>query len=276
METNESPLRKRRRQPKLYIDLPSGGKGYMPGSLQKVQELEVYSMTASDEIGIKTPDALITGAATANVIKSCVPAIANPWNVLVTDLYTILSAIKIASYGATTETSGVCPECKETSQYEVGLQQVIDYYGTLTYDKSLTHDDIKINLRPLTYREFTEIGKATTQQSRTMMQVIQPMPESEEKSQSLQQVYDTLAEIRMETVLLSVESIELEGHTETDKAEINDFIRNAESSLFNKLEERIIKNNQTYTVPEQPVNCGSCEHEYKVSLDLDYSSFFVV
>ena len=73
MSDNTSILKKYQRQPKLYIDLPSQGKYYSEGSLTKHEEIEVYSMTASDEIIIKTPDALLNGEATARIIANCVP-----------------------------------------------------------------------------------------------------------------------------------------------------------------------------------------------------------
>ena len=72
---NESPLKKYSRQPKIYINLPSGGKFYNQDVLygDTYTELAVYSMTANDEILYKTPDALINGRATAEAIKSCIP-----------------------------------------------------------------------------------------------------------------------------------------------------------------------------------------------------------
>ena len=62
------------RQPKLFIDLPSKGKFYQHGNTvadgQSVQ-IPVFGMNAMDEILFKTPDALFTGKATADVIHSC-------------------------------------------------------------------------------------------------------------------------------------------------------------------------------------------------------------
>jgi len=59
-------LEKYQRQPKLYIDLPSKGRWYPPNALAKSDELAIYSMTASDEIATKTPDALFSGNTTVN------------------------------------------------------------------------------------------------------------------------------------------------------------------------------------------------------------------
>ena len=69
-----NPLSKYFRQPKLYIQIPSRGKYYQQGSIEYPEngELEVYSMTAKDELVFKTPDALLNGQATVDVIQSCI------------------------------------------------------------------------------------------------------------------------------------------------------------------------------------------------------------
>ena len=72
-----NPLSKYFRQSKLYISLPSQGKHYPAGAIDFPEsgEVEVYSMTAKDELLFKTPDALLNGQATVDVIQSCIPAI---------------------------------------------------------------------------------------------------------------------------------------------------------------------------------------------------------
>ena len=96
-----NPLQKYFRQPKLYISLPSKGAFYPIGALEMPEnkEVPVYAMTAKDELVFKTPDALLNGQATVEVIKSCIPAIKDPWNIPSIDLDTILVAIRMATYG---------------------------------------------------------------------------------------------------------------------------------------------------------------------------------
>src|SRR6056300_1622120 len=96
-----SPLQKFYRQPKLYLSLPSDGKYYPPGVLETTEtgEYPVYSMTAKDELAFKTPDALINGQSTVDVIQSCIPNIKNAWEMPSLDLDAALIAIRIATYG---------------------------------------------------------------------------------------------------------------------------------------------------------------------------------
>lgn len=96
-----NPLASFFRQPKIYVSLPSKGMFWTKESLEMTEngELPVYAMTAKDEIMLKTPDALISGQATVDVIQSCIPAIKDAWKMPSIDLDTILVAIRIATYG---------------------------------------------------------------------------------------------------------------------------------------------------------------------------------
>ena len=86
--SGSNPLQKYFRQPKIYIGLPSKGNWYPDGSIEKTEtgEYPIYAMTARDELMFKTPDALFTGRATADVIKSCIPTILDPWKLVGYDI----------------------------------------------------------------------------------------------------------------------------------------------------------------------------------------------
>ena len=58
-------------------------------------------MTAKDEMAFKTPDAMINGQSTVDVIKSCVPNLLDPWKMVNYDTDAVLLAIRIATYGET-------------------------------------------------------------------------------------------------------------------------------------------------------------------------------
>ena len=109
MQDTNNPLKKYFRQPKIYLSLPSKGKYYPPGALEMTEsgELPVYAMTAKDELLFKTPDALLNGEATVEVIRSCIPAIKNPWMMPSIDSDAVLIAIRLATYGEKLEITGI-------------------------------------------------------------------------------------------------------------------------------------------------------------------------
>ena len=191
-----SPLEKYQRQPKQYIDLPSKGRWYSPGSLEKHEEIAVYSMTASDEIATKTPDALLSGNATANIIKNCIPSIRNPWEIPMVDIYTILSAIRMASYGDSISITSKCENCGEENTYEVGLQNMIGHFGDRKFVSEVQVDNMKFDLRPLNYKEFNAINKQNFHLQRRMQQVIPTIDNEDLQAEESQKIYDGLAELK--------------------------------------------------------------------------------
>ena len=114
------------RQPKIYIRLPSNGKYWPDGSIDMPDngELPIYSMTAKDELTLKTPDALLNGQAVVDIIQSCVPNIKNAWVTPNIDLDTLLVALRIATYGEMMEISHTVPGTSEEVTHNIDLRIV--------------------------------------------------------------------------------------------------------------------------------------------------------
>ena len=123
-----NPLQKYFRQPKNYMRLPSRGQYYPPGTLDMpvTGELPVYAMTAKDELPFKTPDALMNGQATVDVIQSCVPNIKNAWLMPSIDLDAVLIAIRVATYGESMDVSITVPNTTIKRDYSMDLRRALD------------------------------------------------------------------------------------------------------------------------------------------------------
>ena len=121
-----NPLTSFMRQPKIYIRLPSNGKYWPDGSIDMPDngELPIYSMTAKDELTLKTPDALLNGQAVVDIIQSCVPNIKNAWVTPNIDLDTLLVALRIATYGEMMEISHTVPGTSEEVTHNIDLRIV--------------------------------------------------------------------------------------------------------------------------------------------------------
>ena len=267
-------LEKYQRQPKIYIDLPSKGRWYPPGAVLKPEELPVYSMTASDEISTKTPDALFSGNTTVNIIQNCVPEIKNAWDVPATDIYTILSAIRMASYGDSMEINSACEECTEENTYSVNLQTIIDYFINQEFIEECRVDNITFELSPLSYKAFNNINKINYKLQRQIAQVIPSIEDEEEQGKELQKIYDQLSELKFESVCSTIVSVTLDEEKESNYNNILNFLKNSEKEFYNSVEEIVIKNNNAWGIPQTDVVCAACDHKYKLDLEIDYSNFF--
>lgn len=275
--TRESPLKKYKRQPKIFINLPSQGQFYKSGVIadDNSYELPVFSMTANDEILYKTPDALINGEATAKNIQSCIPSIKNPWELVTLDVDTILLAIRLASYGPTMSLNSKCKHCGEENKYDLELQNYIDHFNSLIFKNEVYIDQFLFKIKPLTYREYTEIQKRSVSLQRALRIQAPKIEDEEQKNQFVDQCLTDIAKMTLDSIMLSVVSIEVDSEVETDRNEIISFLNENDRSIFSQLKKHLDQEAEKWQIPEQKVMCGECEKEYKIKITLDQTDFFV-
>jgi hypothetical protein len=149
-EVRVNPLLSVLRQPKIYIRLPSQGKYWKEGSLNisVSGEYPVYSMTARDELLMKTPDALLNGEGIAQVIQNCVPNVLDAWECPQVDVDTLLIAIRLATYGELMSISVNHPSIKDEQEfdYEINIREILDQRqsGTTWHDRLEVRPDLVV------------------------------------------------------------------------------------------------------------------------------------
>lgn len=286
---NQSVLSKYKRQPKIYMQLPSNGKFYAENPIEKSGsgELPIYSMTAKDELAIKTPDALMSGESTVQVIQSCCPLISDPWGMPAVDLDAVLIAIRIATYGETLEmevpiqyTEGKEVKiAKETTQ--VDLRQVLDSMQGKEWPTEFRLGELTFHLRPLTYKESTTFFMTTFENQRLAQVMQDSKVDDAQKLQAFKEGFKKLSQMTLDMIVKHVVAIETPDGTENNPGAIKDFFDNTDKDTFVAVQERLesIKNEWTappkrFKVPDEYVEKGA--HEYlDVPLVFDNSNFFV-
>ena len=280
---NTNPLQKYFRQPKIYLSLPSNGKYYPAGSLEISEngEYPVFPMTARDEIMIKTPDALLNGQATASVITSCIPAIKDPFNMPSMDLDACLIAIRIATYGEMMEVSIKVPVTGEDKDFDLDLRIMLDQFSNVDYNSAIQLDGMIVNLRPLTYGEFTETSRKTFDEQR-IFNVINDADMAEgDKLATFTESFKKLTDLTILTLEKSIASIEVGDDVVTDQAHIKEFIANTDQGLFESVTNHIEEQRTKFEVKPLVVDATPEEIEagvpetYEVPVTFDQSSFFV-
>lgn len=276
MENEISPLKKYRRQPKIYANLPSGGRYYNDNIVanQAYTEMPVFSMTANDEILFKTPDALINGQATAQNIKSCIPGILDPMQLVTLDIDYILLAIRMASYGPNLTVNAPCAHCKEENQYDIEIQGLLDYFSNLTYEDQIVIDGFTFTLRPLTYKQYTEFQQQNIALARAI-QIQAPKMEEEDRKKFTNDTLLQIATIGVQAVLQMIYSITVDGVEETNKQEIKEFLDDNDISMFNKIKQHVESQVANWRIPNQQVMCEHCSKENSVAVRVDQTDFFV-
>lgn len=271
-----NPLANYFRQPKLYMKLPSHGNFYLDDSLDRseIDEYAVYAMTAKDELMFKTPDALMNGQATVEVIKSCVPSIKNPWNMPSIDLDAVLVAIRIATYGDNMDINANCPSCNHFNEYSLNLVNYLDHLTKFDYQGSITIGPLVVNIRPYSYRELNKTSLKTLEQQKIFSIVNDENIPDEEKIEKFGESFVKLTYLTVEIIAGCISSIESPEGIVDDKEMILEFIQNSPSEVFNTLSEHINDMKEQMTLKAQDVECAECKHIWTVEVAMDQTNFF--
>ena len=283
VETN--PLNKYYRQPAIYIALPSKGKYYSAESYTPTQtgEIPVLPMTAKDEMAFKTPDAMINGQATVDVIKSCCPNILDPWQLTNYDLDTVLLGIRIATYGETMDINANVPVVNEQISHTVNLPALLESIKNVEIKDSFkTKQGFTVFINPLSYKNISDTQIKTFEQQKIVATVNASQFPEEEKTKKFAEAYKNLTQLNFEMLATSFSKIITpDGQTVEDKTQIQEFLNNADSKVVNEMQDEMIKLRKQAQV--KPIQLQATEEQIKkgapvnftVPLTFDNSNFFV-
>jgi hypothetical protein len=274
--TNNNPLAKHFRQPSIYVKLPSDGAFYDETIFDPTEsgEVPVYPMTAMDEITYRTADALFNGSAVANVIKSCVPSFKDPWQVSTLDIDTLLVAIRIASYGHEMEFQSKCPQCEEINELSIDLREVMERIKTPDFTKTVSHGDLEIHFKPLTYKEQNTNVMAQFQDQKMLEALPDAEISEEEKLRLMTESYTNISHLTMEAIADSISMIKAGDDVVVDKEYLREFVLNCDNKVFAKIRERIDDIKTTGQLDPLKIVCNDCKHEYETPFTLNQSDFF--
>ena len=277
-----NPLRKYFRQPKVHVNLPSQGKFYPDGAIDMPEtgEIPVYAMTAKDELAMKTPDALLNGAATVDLIKSCCPDIRDPWAMPSVDLDAVLIAIRIATYGEQMEITTKVPEVGTERTYTLDLRQVLQKITSSEFTTELEYNNFLIKLRPLSYREFTDSNLKTFEEQRVFKLVNDDSIDDEKKLAAFNESFKKLTDLTMGMLNKSIVTITVDGEVVSNPLHIKDFIENSEKALFTSIMEHLEEQRKAFeieplTIQSEPEDIAEGAPEtFTVPITFDQSNFF--
>lgn len=277
-----NPLASLMRQPKIYIKLPSGGKYWGDGSLDHTinGEYPVYSMTARDELLLKTPDALMNGQAVVDVIQSCMPNILNAWEMPNIDTDTILIAIRLATYGETMETGFTVGEQEMT--YSLDLRLLIDSLNeSITWDEKIDiGTEMAIYIKPINYLTASKTSLQNFETQKIISLVNNSTLSDDEKIESFKTSFKKLTDITVGIITSSVYKIESRQGTVTDKDHLQEFMNNCDKEIFEAVRNKLdilaksnsLKPIKVRSTPDM-IAAGAAE-EVEIPITFDSANFF--
>ncbi len=277
-----NPLTQYFRQPKVYVTLPSKGKYYTSDALNMPEtgELPVFAMTAKDELTMKTPDALLNGQATVNVIKSCVPNIADPWQMPSIDLDAILVAIRIATYGESLDLETKIPVTGEERTFQADLRQMLNKLVTVDYIDEVHIGDFLLTLRPLTYREFTATSLKTFEEQRIFATINDDELPDADKLEKFAESFQKLTDLTVAMMSKGIAKINI-GETEVTNADhIDEFINNVDKDIYQSILDHLDDQRKKFVIEPLTVQTTAEDREagapetFEVPITFDSSNFF--
>lgn len=280
MTESANPLQKYFRVPKIYIRLPSNGNHYPMGSYEPTPtgEIPVYSMTAKDELLLKTPDALISGQSTVDVIQSCVPNIKNAWAMPSVDVDAVLIAIRQATYGNRMDFMSICPHCKTKNDHSLDLGVLFSRIVSPDYSKTVTADKLTFIFKPQTFKAINDANRETYEQQKILNLVTDETIGDEEKTNKFNKLFTELLNITVRQVADSVAGIKLAtGELVQNSQFIHEFFTNCEKHIWDAVKTHLETITESMATKNIDLTCEneSCQKPYTTPLIFEQSSFFV-
>lgn len=281
----ENPLKKYYRQPAIYIKLPTKGQFYDADSFTPTEtgDLPILPMTAKDEMTLKTPDALINGQATVDVIESCVPNIKNAWRIVNHDLDVILLAMRIATYGETMTLNGIVPNTSDTVEHTVNLPALLEDAARETItDTFTTKDGFQVKIKPMDYKQLTDtqIGAFEKQKQYAAM-ISKEGLDPAEKGKLFAENFKQLTELNFNVLYNAIAELHTpDGVAVKDHEQIKDFLNNTPKKIVEQIQEGLAENRKQGSI--KPIRLKATEEQikngapasYEMPITFDSSNFF--
>jgi phage terminase large subunit GpA-like protein len=288
-----NPLKRFSRTPKIYVKLPSEHMFYPPDFIVTSPngEVPIKAMTATDDLIMNNPDALLNGDAVMRVIQNCTEGCIDVGSLLIPDVETILLGIRYASQGDNMKFNTKCPHCGTESQENVSIRTLLDnstYISTCEETTVLSIDTgdgsrVDINIHPSPYKDNTNANMVMYEQTRILQFVSanKELPEDARK-EKMRKSFDLMAEFQLGVLINSVESVDIiqisEGGEEfvtkvTDKNHIREFIVDLDKDNAKILERKLEKLNKIGVPRQLEVICDSCSKSHTMEVRFDPVNF---
>jgi hypothetical protein len=275
-----NPLKKFYRGVNTYIKIPSMGNFYEPGVIELNDELElgIMPMTAQDELTLKNPDALLSGQAVVDVIKSCVPGAKNPRKLLACDVDAIMIGIRSASYGEEATITSKCPACKAENTFGLNLSMLLTTAERLDdHYEIVLENGVTVFMAPGTFEMIVRNQRTAFENSKLEKAIASPDLSDDEKMRIISVAFEKLTKLNFELIINNVTKIvftDENGVTEvTNRKHIEDFIRNVTSADVNKIEKRMLEINKMGIVQTLDAVCKTCNHTWKAAIEFNPVNF---
>lgn len=280
---SDNPLNKYFRRPALWVRLPTGGRWYHNGEvkLNDSGEVQIYGLSAVDDIMLNTPDALLNGHALETVIRNCVPEIRDVREVLTPDLDAIYLGIKAATNNGKFEIERKCPKCEHDNTFDVQCAHLLDRMSYVEDGDTSIEIDSKlvVHIKPYDFNMRSLLIHRQFEEQRILAEVEKETSELDEfkKAEMMAQSIERIARLTFELVsrtITSIEIIDAARSSVTNRDHINEWLVNVDKSTADAVIDAVNRLNLIGPPKSLQIQCQSCHHAWEEGLNFDPVLFF--
>ena len=125
----------------------------------------------------------------------------------------------------------------------------------------MTAKDLTCKIRPLNYKEFSQVSMQTFEEQRIFALVNNDQIDEDEKLKQFNVTFNKIRDITLGMVISSVVSIQVGDEVVSDRNHITEFLENTDKSFFKSLSDHIEKQKKEFEVP--PMEVRSTEEQLK-------------
>lgn len=281
----DNPLQRYFRRPQVWVRLPTNGIWYKSGEVNTNdrKEVQVFGITALDEIMLNTPDALFNGWALESVLKSCVPEINDVKAMCQPDLDAIFLAIRSATYGGKYEFNRKCDSCGHENHYDMRCDTLLDRMTYVEESDTVVdvNGELRVHIKPYDFAMRTVMIQRQLEERRAISE-IEDNVEIVDDLQRADLLARSIEKISRLTFRLVAESItgieELSSGAKqmvTNKDHIAEWLTSINKNTADTIIDAVRNLNNIGPPKELEARCSNCEHSWMEPLNFDPALFFI-
>ena len=262
MSSTQNPLLEGLKLPGRIFQLPSRGIFYRNGELEdsiREGEVHVHPMSALDEINMKNPDQLFSGAAVNTVFRRCVPGVLKPAELLSKDVDAIMLFLRTVTYGPSYEFIAK-HDCPDKKGRDLAYTTDID---TMINEMKLIDPTTVESLYTLTLPN----GQVVKLRPNKYQQVLDLIRMNENKAEITAEDQQNNLMMMLTGVIESVNNI-------TDPEMIAEWIKVLPSPMVNRIAAKIENINDWGSTLRTTCKCKDCGAMFSVEIPINPVSFF--
>ena len=265
------------RHKEIYIKLPTEGKWYTSQTILNDQnEIGVLPMSFKDEMLLNIPDSVYNGESLFEILKSILPDMENPYEILMPDVDIILLASKINNNDGEITVEAKCQHCETQEQYSIKIVNILNQMKTIDPIELELSNKLIVSFKPNSLRSVTTNQIKISE----MSSILSTFNKDDDLKKQHELFSDSLEKTTAANLVLIADTIEYvllpDGDKITDLQTILDWMTNSDSNTVKKLQEMSSQVNQNGLDKIFKFECSNekCGKEFKAEVEFNPIFFF--